>query len=297
MKVLIKTIEELQKFLKADSTFPVSSIDAYQHDAIDDQLREALGDELCDELIDWYAAGAATEEHDNLVALLEYAQRVVARFAFMKAAPNLDLKLMDSGFGVVSTSDMAPASKDRVNRFVEQLESAGWDAVEQLLRFLEKNKANYQNWTDSDAYTMAVRNFINSAEEFDKYVNIGKSRLKFKELRNEMDVVEMLQVIPVMGEQLADEIKDEMKDGSLSEANKKLLPIVKRAVAFITAGKLNLNANAARNGESFLSEIKRFLDSNVDDYPLYKDSLYLAERNYERFENSTDYGFFVGGQE
>lgn len=293
--ILIKTIEELQKCLKVDSTFKVSSIDAYQHDAIDDNLREALGDEMLDLLLTWYnVATPATNE--VLSTLLPYAQRVVARFAFMRAAPNLDLKLMDSGFGVVSTNDIAPASKDRVNRFVQALEADGWTAVEQLLKFLEKNKANYEAWVNSDAYTMAVRNFINSAEEFDKFVSIGKSRLKFKELRNEMDVVEMLHVIPVIGELLAEELKEQIKDDSVTDANKKILPIVRRCVANMTIARINKeDLNSQRTGESFLSELKRFLDRYHDQYPLYNDK-YLAERIYERFENSTDYGFFVGGQ-
>lgn len=293
MLQLIKTIEELQQYLKVDSTFPVKSIDAYQHDAIDDQLREVLSDEQLKLLCDWYKAGQQADT--KLSALLPYAQRVVARFAFMKAAPNLDLKLSDSGFGVVSTDSVAPASKDRVNRFVQALEADGWNAVEQLIRFLEKNKADYPTWVSSDSYTMQVRNFINSAEEFDKFVNIGKSRLKFKEFRQEMDVVEQLIVIPVIGDALADEIKGEIKDESLSEANKKLLPLIRRAVANFTISRtVKDNLNAQRTAESFMGELKRFLDRNHTDYPLYE-TLYVAERSYEQFENSSDYGFFVGG--
>jgi hypothetical protein len=300
---LINKLVELQKFIKVDSTFPEPPLAAYQPDAIESYLVDALGDELTEQLVAWYEAQLAVEgeagepsaEDTVMMKLLPYAQRVVARFAFMIAAPNLDLKLLDSGFGVVSTEALVPASKDRVNRFIQALESDGWNAVEQLLRFLEKNKDDYQGWVDSEAYTLQLRNFINSAEEFDKHVNIGKSRLKFKNIRQVMDAVELLQVIPVIGELQAEELKEQMKDGSLSEANAKLLTKVKRATANLTAEKAGMGAQYGMTGESFLNGLRRWLDEHMDDYPIYKNSLYVPERNFETFENSTDYGFFVGG--
>lgn len=319
--ILIKTITELQQYLNVDSTFDIDKIAFSQNDAIEDFLREAIGDDLTTELVSWYKdLNEESEPVPPFQALLPYAQRVVAKFAFMLATPNLDLKLMDAGFAVVSNNDLVPASKDRVNRFQQQLEVDGWNAVEQLLRFLEKNKDKYPLWTESDAYTMHVRNFINSAEEFDKIIPINKSRLKFRELRAEMDNVEILQVIPVMGEDMAEEIKEQLKDNNLSPQNKRILPVIRRAVANLVAARVNILGNnqekikhlktttAAGNqipqssnhvkgdvGERFLSELRRMLDSAPDDYPLYRDSLYVANRNYQKFENGPEYGIFVAG--
>jgi hypothetical protein len=131
-----------------------------------------------------------------------------------------------------------------------------------------------------------------------------------------------------MGEQLADEIKEQLKDGSLSEANKKILPTIRRAVANLVAARMSIfntgepakvgivgnkvrvlqtgtaggnsisqtgNGHKGNIGESFLAELRRMLDAHPDEYPLYRDTLYVAERNYEKFENSPDFGFFVAG--
>jgi len=293
MKILIKTTEELQQFLKVDSTFVVSTLYAYQESAIEQYLRDALGEDLTDALADYYNADDPEAEAD-LDALLPYAQRVVAKFSFHTGAPNLDLKLTDSGFGVVNNQTLSPASKDRVNRFIESLEREGWAAVEMLLRFLESNQADYPLWVESEAYTMTQRNYINSAEDFDKYVSIGKSRLKFNELRNAMDDVEILEVNPVIGESLATKIKAEIKAGTLTAANLALLFFIKRATANLTAAYA-LDEKYRIKGEHYLSEVRKMLDRNPDAYPEYRDTIYVKEKTYQRFENSDENGFFVAG--
>lgn len=294
MKILIKTLAELQKYLRVDATFKIEGLYPYQDSAIEKYLIDVLGEDLTDSLLMWYNADDPGEDTD-LQTLLPFAQRVVAKFAFHQGAPNFDLRLTDSGFGVVSNQTLAPASKDRVNRFVENLEHEGWDAVEMLLRFLETNSSEYPQWAESDAYTMQLRNFINSAEEFDKYVNIGKSRLKFRNMRNTMDNVELLQVIPVISAPLANTIKSAMQSGRPSEAITNLMPMLCRAVANLTAAQ-DIDPKYKLTGEHYLSEVRKILDQNPDSYPDYRDSIYVAERTYERFENSEDYGFFVAGQ-
>lgn len=294
MKKLITTLDELQKYLKVDSTFKIENLFPYQDSAIEKYLIDVLGDDLTDSLVLWYN-DSEPEEDTDLTTLLPFVQRVVAKFAFYQGAPNFDLRLTESGFGVVSNQTLAPASKERVNRFVESLESEGWDAVEMLLRFLELNAEQYPLWTESEAYTMQLRNFINSAEEFDKYVNIGKSRLKFRKMRNTMDNVELLQVIPVISQPLATTIKEELLSGSPSAAITNLLPMLCRAVANLTAAH-DIDQKYKLTGEHYLSEVRKIIDASPDSYPDYRDSIYVADRNYQRFENSEDNSFFVAGQ-
>lgn len=294
MKILINTLAELQQYLKVNSTFKIDSLKPYQDSAFEKYLRDVLGDDLADSLVLWYNESPRGQDAD-LTALLPYAQRVIAKFGFHEAAPNLDLQLTESGFGVVSNQTLAPASKDRVNRFMASLETEGWDAVEMLLRYLEQNADDYPQWTESDAYTMQLRNFINSAEEFDKYVHIGKSRLKFRSMRNTMDNIEILKIDPVISEPLAEQIRLEIRENTLTDANAALLPLIKRAVANLTAAE-EIDTRYKLTGEHYLSEVRKVLDKNPDSYPLYRDSVYVEGRTYERFVNEEDNAFFVFGQ-
>ncbi|MBW6491871.1 MAG: hypothetical protein K0B15_11835 [Lentimicrobium sp.] len=299
MKILIKTIAELQLYLKVDSTYIVSTLFPYQEEAISKYLRNILGNSLTDELLTYYNAPVATPPDppingSEMENLLPYAQRVIAKFAFFLGAPNMDLKLTDAGFGVVSNQNIAPASKERVNRFVSSLESDGWDAIETLLRFLELNKDDYPGWENSDAYTLQLRNFINSAEEFDKYVNINKSRLRFMNFRNIMDDIEILKIEPVISKPLADLIRDEIRSNTLQQQHHVILPMIKRAIAnYVAASEIDLKHKLT--ADHYLAEVRKILDATPEAYPLYQLSLFIADRSYQSYENSEDNAFFVAG--
>lgn len=65
--------------------------------------------------------------------LLGMCREVVAYQALMDAVPTLDLVLTPNGFGVVSNSNVAPASKERVERLLAALEKCRDDAIDRLL--------------------------------------------------------------------------------------------------------------------------------------------------------------------
>ena len=58
---------------------------------------------------------------DEESPLYSNMQSFVVADAFAKAIPSLDLVLTPNGFGIVSTNNIAPASKDRVERLIKSL--------------------------------------------------------------------------------------------------------------------------------------------------------------------------------
>ena len=101
MKVIIKTLEELQNYLKVNSTFRIESLRPYLYSAYEKYIPDLVGKALAASLLDWYNADPFVPSQVNQ-DLLPNVQRVVAKFAFLEAAPNLDLQLTESGFGVVN---------------------------------------------------------------------------------------------------------------------------------------------------------------------------------------------------
>lgn len=77
-----------------------------------------------------------------------YAAKVVVCEAFRNAIPSLDLVLTPNGFGIVSNSNIAPASKDRVNRLMDSLE-AERDAA---IRLLIPSLVGASRWKYSKQY-------------------------------------------------------------------------------------------------------------------------------------------------
>ena len=63
-------------------------------------------------------------------------RRIVVADALLRAVPSLDLVLTPNGFGIVSNQNIAPASKDRVDRLLSNLELTRDRALQQLLYLL-----------------------------------------------------------------------------------------------------------------------------------------------------------------
>ena len=65
-------------------------------------------------------------------------QQVIINDAFARAIPNLDLILTPNGFGIVSNTNIAPASKDRVERLIDSILDNRDDEISMLLVELPK---------------------------------------------------------------------------------------------------------------------------------------------------------------
>lgn len=75
------------------------------------------------------------------------AVRYICNRAYADTVPHLDLVLTSTGFGVVSNANVAPASRDRVDRLLGRLEAAASDAMDDLilsLRYFDSWRETHQ---------------------------------------------------------------------------------------------------------------------------------------------------------
>ena len=300
--LLFKTTAEMQKYIKIDSTTKEINFLPSVGDAQEKYIRPVLGKVMLKELLVFYnyatlPAGVTSVEGAAVKykELLDVVCNALAKFTFFLASPSYDLRLTDSGFAVMMNTNMAPASKDRVKALRDALELQGWDCVETLIRYLEENKDFFTAWKDSEAYTMQLRNFINSAEEFDSFVPIDNSRLKFKGMRGAMTNVELLRIAPVISTGLSVKIKGELKANVMCEADKKIIDLLKRSVANYTAAE-EIDPRYEKFGDSFLAEVRRVLDATPGDYPEYQGSTsFKTSASYQGYENIEESGLFMFG--
>lgn len=87
------------------------------------------------------------DEEAQTIAL-GLARRIVVADALLRAIPQLDMVLTPNGFGVVSNQNIAPASRDRVERLLASLERQRDHALRQLLPMLYI--VNGGEWYKSD---------------------------------------------------------------------------------------------------------------------------------------------------
>lgn len=82
------------------------------------------------------------------------------------------------------------ATKEDKESLLQGLFADGYQAVEDLIIFLEENEEDFSDWKDSAKYTKLKSSFINSASLFQKYVDIGNSRQVFLKLWPSIQKVE-----------------------------------------------------------------------------------------------------------
>ena len=89
---------------------------------------------------------------DDKNVVKSLASQIVVCEALRYAVPSLDLVLTPNGFGIVSNQNVAPASKERVERLIDSLYDTRDNAVELLLTSLRQ----MQSWTASPQWFTAT---------------------------------------------------------------------------------------------------------------------------------------------
>jgi hypothetical protein len=309
---LIKTIDEFKKFVRIQGTISVDTIIVAVPDAQEKYLRKILGDELLDDLDVWYNL-TTPPTVAVYSALLPHVQRALARFTLFVVSPELDVNVTSSGIGVVMTPQLAPASSDRVAKFDKNNELRGWDNVETLIKFLETHASDYPEWVASEAYTLGIRNLVNSAAEFDRIFAINQSRLTFNNYRPVMDDIDLLRIKPAISDAMFDKLITEIKANTVSIANKKILPLLQRAEVYFSiiekldksnydgvGVQINLTMlqrdidSFTRKAESFLSQVLTIMKANIADYPEYRDSG-IFDQSTTQFANKLENKIYVFG--
>lgn len=291
---MLITTEQAKDHLKINATLNEATFAPFIPDAEKKYVKPFIGKELF-ALLDTWAIGQDAEENPELAALYPYVVAVVSRGTMFIASPHMDLNIGESGFSVTSTQNLSPASRERVKDYKESLEDLTWSNVESLLQFLEENKIDYPNWVASDAYTMQVRNLINSAVQFDKEVDIDQSRLTFQKLRKHMDNVEEMRVKTLISPELFNYLIGKIKNGTdLSTNESKLVEHLRTFVANEVASK-HLDRDTAYVAQYHYNEARTLINKYPDDFPLYRDSDYYdgAQPFFSDYENSDESAIFL----
>lgn len=181
---IIENIETLQRLM----TNTVESVEG--ETSIFDRLSPYLesaeqwtADVFTGELIDTIAADSTAPVWIH-TAMLIYSE------AMRLAIPSLDLVLTPNGFGVVSTANVAPASKDRVERLIKSFVAERNKNIDLLIRDLGTDG----QWQDTAQFRRLTESLVSIPSDCVIAVYGMDKRLQeweiFKQLREKAMVVE-----------------------------------------------------------------------------------------------------------
>jgi hypothetical protein len=200
------------------------------------------------------------------LTLLKKTERVIYLKTFLNRIPELDLVLTDAGFAVVGNKNYSPASRQRVDKLIEQIEKKYDNSIEKLYTYLEKTEKHHEKWKDSPAYSILSDVFIHTLNELKRHVSFSGSRAEFKMLRASMINYQKIYLEKIISTEYCEYL---LKGKDLDDNDTEVLELCK----FATANYVTTNTIEA---EIYQARIKGLLNK-ADNYPIYKESELYAK--------------------
>lgn len=195
---------------------------------------------------------------DNPIKII--TAKLIASEALRRAIPSLDLVLTPNGFGVVSNQNVAPASKERVDRLIGSLADYRDDCIANLLPLLSRES----DWLGSVQASFFGETLFPDLAITEQVKGTGSKWERYLSLRPKILDIEASLAEEWFSPELLSAVRLENLKGSLT-TNRKIF--VREAKSQIV-GFLN--------GETFntrrLADIVNFIRLNPDDFTEWHNS-------------------------
>lgn len=214
--------------------------------------------------------------------------------AFADGIPQLDVVLTNTGLGVVSTNDTAPASRERVQALERAVHHDALIARGDLLRVCFAS----QGWADDQLEWMTTLTLFYHPAMVERFAGY-KGKVSPETWQS------MLPVIDGVSDWVADRIgTSQMEDliramatpGTPSDEYRHLTMLIRRFIGVVIANAappetLPTGGAAAHPHWERLQQwrnIQNYLDGNIEAFPLYADSDAYAINHPPRYDNEAD---------
>jgi len=311
--MLFKTITDVKEFIVVGAGTDFNRLKPHIQNAENAYLKPLLHSNMYEELQEFYdefvqIQGTPTDVQLAMYDLLKKVQNSVIHLAYWMGFQVLNATISDSGFKRTETDNQKGLYKYQEDEMKEYFKTSGFNAMDDILEYIETNIEHFSEFKATENWTIRKKSFIPDTRAFEKVpYSINNSRLTFLRLVPHMDTVEDLQIKPLLGDTVFAEIKAEMVKDSPAEKVVKLLPYIRKPIAYFATAYLmeesgadltekglyfdsfgvqstsNLNrtpanenrilAMIARNrmiGERHLALLKYYLLNNPEDWPSFE---------------------------
>lgn len=197
-------------------------------------------------------AGSALYDHiaaltagDSLLVLLTNLINVTA---YRNAIPFTDLIATPNGFAVVSNTNLAPASKERVERLIEWCNREIDRTTDVLIMNVMQRPAALAEWTKSAGFSDLTNCFFNTGIDFAGYFKQSDlPRKSFLDFKNDLLYCQNNVLGKEFGNAIITELLTQIRTNSLTGDNKTVLSLMKQVMAKYANG-IRLDELKAQSG-------------------------------------------------
>ena len=194
---------------------------------------------------------------------------------FLHEMRNLDLVLTNTGFGVVSTNDTAPASKLRVDALDGELRVKWLTLHDEMLKLCFAIEGWYQQGLVVIDSLFCFFGFLKKYAGYQAPIS--------KDWEDVMSVV--LATDRWIREKISDEFMDEliaeMATCTLNDANRGIVHQVRRIIGVAIKGD-------RQTQYEYLRRLMNTLEGDIDSFPTYAGSLAFEVNHFKPYENRKD---------
>ncbi len=233
MSTLISSIEDLKSNLGAiDADMNWESMQSFVEDVERDIIAETIGDDALA-----YFAGNPTLTTGVFPKAFALIKRAEAYLSILKWSQTSLYRLTDKSLYIAKNTDGVVISDKKLRDLRNYCEESGFNFLDKAIGLMEANLDQFTAYAESGVRQSLLHGFIKTAADFDLQRSINKSRITFMSMSAIMLDVQDEYLVPVMGKTFYDNFKERYLDDDLTADEKKLLPLIKKAVAFLTIGR------------------------------------------------------------
>lgn len=224
----------------------------------------------------------------DMEAIREVVYEYIVNTALYDAIPQLDLVLTNNGFGIVSTSQVAPASAERIERLRRSCELKRDKCFDVLLSALPNNSLTKDLLVEDQAFYRRTSSLIWTIEDLQNYGRIEEKEITRKTLqehRAEIFVVER-QIRQMISNEQFETILKGLREGESNPIFEQMLPILYGLFSWIFCN------NDKQRYSPMEHELLAYMDENFAYFVDYGNSSQYKARHFEAYRNKPEDGCF-----
>lgn len=269
-------IDTLDKFVAA-----VPTADKTEFTAIKPYLEEADADVIESIIgIDLYNYVSNLSDDDRIKITL---RNLIACDAYARAIPFADLIQTPNGFAVVNNSNMAPASKERVERLIAQCHRTVDICTDLIIIQVLSIPQARTEWVKFQGFNSLTDCLILTGKDWSNFSGqLNSGRRDFIKIKPLLLDYQKTIIEPAISKDYVAALITKIRTGTLSATVD---------CEVVNACKLILSALFnKRNDEAkmYLDKLIYSIESKIDDFPVYKASVEYALRTSANYENKMD---------
>jgi hypothetical protein len=238
---LIKTIDEIRKYVPVDANLNFETIKPGLEDAEEWFIKELLG-AFYPVLLASYTNGTDADGVNNSsggmsaddYALLPVVQRCLVYYAMYLSIDSLGVNIGDAGIQQSNSANAQPVQRWKIQALKNEYITKADRFADKLLEYMEGKASNsiFAAWfTDASANPALNGTIVYSTDIASKYIDINQSRRVFLRLKKRIKDIEASSIKNLICGVQYTELIEEIKNDDVSDVNVLLIDLLEPYIA------------------------------------------------------------------